>query len=180
VNNKETVSTYNLLAAKYDGVVYRVFTNNILLEDDNEKAIFYSKCGSDFLNVRTQTRCSSTCDEFIVMLKQEHYNIVILLNGNGLVEYYINLTLIPETVSSNAMKFVDMDIDLSFTSGNRVVEVLDCDEFEHNSLFYNYSAGDKHVINYTVENLKNKVAADDYYLSEAFVAYCRELLTKKL
>lgn len=176
VSNIARMPIYDLLAAKYDGTVYRVFTNNVLLDDGPERAIFYSECGSEFLNTGTQTRCSSECDEFVVMMKKEHYNMVILLKESGLVEYYINLTLIPDPASGNAIKYIDMDIDLLFTNKNRIVELLDDDEFEHNSLIYKYSETDKQAIHLTVQKLKNMVATGHYYLSEAFVEYCKDLL----
>jgi protein associated with RNAse G/E len=163
----------DILALKNADTPYRLFKKNLLLYEDDQMWIFSSNIGCEIVNYPSEKIWVTNCNAFIIVPKNEHYNVVIMERAE-MLEYYVNLITSP-IEHAGVIEYIDMDIDVTFTSKDYDPVVLDEEEFIQHASKYNYSEELIEKIKVSTEKLTQRVLNKEYLFSTAFYNYCKVL-----
>jgi uncharacterized protein len=136
----ETSRNLTIQAKKYDGRVRKTWHGGVVSES-TDLLILVAKFEEDVHhNDLGHIRAGTVSFEYFKLDKW--YNMFRFHHPTGeLLAYYINISM-PPILEGNTLSYVDLDIDVVVWP-NKLVEVLDRDDFEKNQLKYGYP---EHVV----------------------------------
>ncbi len=151
--NQNKIVTIN--SRKFDGNIHRSWKAEFIKKKDSlltfvgefEQEVKHSHLGV----IRRKT----VSYEFYWL--DRWYNIFRFHEPNGdLRNFYCNLNM-PPTFERDVLDYVDLDIDVLVWS-DYSFEILDLDEFEENSINFNYSQEIHNQVRKSLEELKTMIA----------------------
>ncbi|WP_252183332.1 DUF402 domain-containing protein [Rossellomorea vietnamensis] len=96
---------------------------------------------------------------------KEGFTVAMEIKNGSIVSYYCNVAL-PSVLRGNEISFVDLDLDL-VKKQDEQWEVIDEEEFETNSLKYNYPLELKEGAILSLEEMKSKVKNQVFPFNES-------------
>ena len=122
-------------AKKYDGRIRKVWYGGVLSESP-ELIVLVAKFEED-VHHNDLGHIKAGTISFEHFLFQKWYNIFRFHQPSGeLLAYYINISM-PPILEGNTLSYIDLDIDVVVWP-DKLVNVLDLDDFEKNQLKYGY------------------------------------------
>src|SRR5258708_38035508 len=128
--------TWQILAMKFDKAPHYTWPAT-LRDDDGERLRFDSVIGGLLTHYsrgfeRPQWRRSD-----FTFWRERWYNVFTNYDDTGvLCDFYCNVSM-PLTLSSNTLRYVDLDLDVKFSPDGRY-EILDQEEFQEHSVKFAY------------------------------------------
>ncbi|MBA2338813.1 MAG: DUF402 domain-containing protein [Pyrinomonadaceae bacterium] len=123
-------------ACKFDGRVHREWKAK-LIRRDNSLLVLDARFDTEIRHplLGTIARGTRSVEYYWT---DKWYNVFRFMNASGdLRNYYCNIN-VPATLDAGVLSFIDLDIDV-LVHPTFNYEILDEEEFETNSRFYNYS-----------------------------------------
>ncbi|GGH87263.1 protein associated with RNAse G/E [Pullulanibacillus pueri] len=103
---------------------------------------------------------------------KEWFTAAMAVEEGKVVAYYCNIAK-PSVLTNNALSFVDLDLDL-VKDKDKAWQVVDEDEFETNSIKYNYSPELKAEAVNALEALKAKIKQGVFPFNDQILGFIRE------
>lgn len=91
---------------------------------------------------------------------KEWFTVSMEVDNGHIVSHYCNVAK-PSIVHHNRIRFIDLDIDL-IQKRNEAWKVVDVDEFETNSVYYEYPSSLKNGALIALEKLKSKISKSEF------------------
>ncbi|OMC89441.1 hypothetical protein BK137_18485 [Viridibacillus arenosi] len=147
----------NVLHYEWEGEILEKTNNYILvLCKSGRKLIHHSK--NDVYTI------NNTSIEYFSL--KEWYTAAMEVEEGVVVSTYCNIAM-PSVLNLNELSFIDLDLDL-IKRKNKNWEVIDEDEFEVNSIKYQYPEELKNEALKALERLKQKVAKGSFPFNNEF------------
>jgi protein associated with RNAse G/E len=134
--------SYKIKSFKHNGHLHRMWMENWLVPPHSLISEHAQESMMVFINNQTKIQEAdgkewvSRIPGVSFFIPKQWYNIVALLEGNG-IRYYCNVAS-PAYCSGNVITYIDYDLDvIVMPNGN--VQIVDQEEFEQHKSLYNYS-----------------------------------------
>ncbi len=142
---------------KKNGWLYRVWEFPIVVEE-NDRYVCLSKKSTNVItsekNTERNFRSKSDKDTFWFFFKDKWFNILVTINNDKTLSFYINLAS-PYIYEEEAIKYIDFDLDIKIYP-NCEYKLLDENEFELHKEEFNYGGKLSRIIEEQASILMDK------------------------
>jgi protein associated with RNAse G/E len=150
-------------ARKYDGHIRRSWSGGLVSQTDTH-LIVVGRFGADVRHSDLGLIPKGTIS-FEHFWLDRWYNVFRFYGPDGAFHsHYCNITM-PPTFENNVLDYVDLDIDLILWPDGRV-EVLDQDDFERNTIKFNYPNEFRPRVEAAVAELTGMIEAKEFPFDE--------------
>ncbi len=147
---------------KKNGWLYRVWEFPIIV-DENDEYICVSKKNTTVVtsekNSKRNFKSTSNKDCFWFFPKNKWYNIIVTINSDNSLSYYINIAS-PFIYEEEAIKYIDFDLDIKIYV-NKEFKLLDENEFHLHKTEFNYGNKLIKIIENETSKLNNRKAINE-------------------
>ncbi|MDD2796910.1 MAG: DUF402 domain-containing protein [Candidatus Pacebacteria bacterium] len=124
-----------VVAKKYDErELLRCFFDKVVLENKE----FLVLTTNDFKYIKNGKEENKGHRMDLIIFKGKWFNALVFYKEDKREKFYFNIAT-PAHIKDKYIEYIDMDIDLVFSSDFKKVTILDIEEFEAHKRKYNYS-----------------------------------------
>lgn len=159
----------NIIALKYPDIPHYEWQGELIIQEE-EYVLVLCKPGRKLTHYTKGATFSINNTSLEYFSLKEWFTVAMEIEQGKIVSYYCNVAQ-PSTLVDDTLCFVDLDLDL-VKQQKKDWTVVDEDEFEVNSLKYNYSAELKEKAMQSLDDLKRKVRNKEFPFVEDFLERC--------